>query len=611
MRKFRRRAALAMAGWMAVSALSGCTGSQSTETETVKAEAAAPAEDEAESQEAEDTKTAVVSDGEGWQLWDESGNLTLEGRDATGTKAVVASGKYEASKAGIDILKEGGNAVDAAVAVSFALGVTEPNSSGIGGGGFMTLHSEDGDTIFVNFREKAPGAATPDMWQTDAEGNVIGNQKSIGGKSVGVPGNVRGMEYIFNEYGSGNVTWEQVLEPAIELAEDGYIVTPTLYNDMFSSYDAMVNYQEFGKVYLNDMGLNYQVGETFKNPDLAKTLKQIAENGADAFYTGSMAQKIVDTVNKYGGVMTMEDLANYQVEVMEPAKGTYRGYQILSSPLPSSGGAHVIEALNIMENFDIGEMGFGSLENLHVMTEAFKMCFHDREEFMGDPNYVDVPINGIMSKERAAALAAEITPGTAVQYEQISPWQYEHEDTTHFSVADANGNMVSVTQTVNGIFGSKLIPDGYGFILNNEMDDFSADPESPNAIAPNKVPLSSMSPTVVLKEDGTPFMVLGSPGATKIITTVTQVISNVIDHGMTMQEAINAPRLYNSATGSILHETRFDQAAIDGLAALGNEMEASDDYNRTFGSVNAVMYSEDGTLLGGADPRRDGKALGY
>lgn len=616
MRKSKKLLALSLACLMAATGVAGCsTQTQTAETPAeTTAETTAPAAEESAAEGETSTATEAgnrVTDGNGWYLWDENGNLTLEGRGADGKTAVVSSGKYEASKAGLEVLQAGGNAVDAAVAVSFALGVTEPNSSGIGGGGFMTIHSENGDNLFINFREKASGAATPDMWQVDAEGNVIGSQKSIGGKSVGIPGNVKGMEYAFQNYGSGKVSWADVIAPSIKLAEEGYIVTPTLYNDMFGSYDAMITYPEFGNVYLNEDGLNYQVGDTFKNPDLAKTLKLIAENGSDAFYKGAIAQKIVETVNKYGGLFTMDDLANYEVKVMEPVTGTYRGYQIISSPLPSSGGSHVIEALNIMENFDITGMGFDSPERLHVMTESFKMLFHDREEFMGDPDYVDVPIGGILSKERAKALAAQIDPGKAANYEQISPWQYEHEDTTHFSVADANGNMVSVTQTVNGLFGAKIIPDGYGFVLNNEMDDFSADPESPNAIAPNKVPLSSMSPTIVLKEDGTPFMVLGSPGATKIITTVTQIISNVVDFDMGMQEAIDAPRLYNNATSAIQYESRFSEDTMKKLEELGNELEMSDEYNRSFGSVNAVMYSEDGTLLGGADPRRDGKALGY
>lgn len=608
MRKSKKLIALSMACLMAVTIV-GCATTQTTPMESeIKSEEQTKASTEVKEPVAEGNR---VTDGEGWYLWDENGNLTLEGRGAEGKSAVVAAGKYEASLAGIEILKAGGNAVDAAVAVAFALGVTEPNSSGIGGGGFMTIHSENGDNVFVNFREKAPAAATPDMWQVDAEGNVIGGQNMTGGKSIGIPGEVKGMEYAFQNYGSGNVTWEQLIQPAIKLAEEGYIVTPTLYNDMSGSYDAMINYPEFGGVYLNEDGLNYQVGDTFKNPDLAKTMKMIAENGSNAFYKGAIAQKIVETANKYGGVFTLEDLANYDVKVMEPVTGTYRGYQIISSPLPSSGGTHVIEALNIMENFDIKSMGFDSPEKLHIMTEAFKMCFHDREEFMGDPDYVEVPVNGILSKERAKVLASQIDPGRASRYEQVSPWQYEHEDTTHFSVADEKGNMVSVTQTVNGLFGSKVLPDGYGFVLNNEMGDFSVDPASPNAIAGNKVPLSSMSPTIVLKEDGTPFMVLGSPGATKIITTVAQVISNAIDFNMTMQEAIDAPRLYNNATSSVQYETRLNADSIKKLEELGNVVEANEEFNRSFGSVNAVMYSEDGTLQGGADPRRDGKALGY
>lgn len=615
MRKSKKLLALSLACALTAASVAGCSGS-STTTATTQAPKDTTAETTVEASEteteaaAEAAKTGRVTDGNGWYLWDESGNLTLEGRGATGETAVVASGKYEASQAGLEVLKAGGNAVDAAVAVGFALSVVEPNSSGIGGGGFMTIHSENGDSVFVDFRERAPKGATPDMWVVTEDGKVIGNQKNTGGKSVGIPGEVAGLEYAFKTYGSGNVTWEQVIEPAVKLAEEGYYVTPTLYNDMFSAYDAMIAYPELGDIFLNADGLNYQIGELFKNPDMAKTLKKIAAEGKDAFYTGQMAQTMVDTINKYGGVFTMEDFAGYEVKVMEPVKGTYRGYEIISSPLPSSGGTHVIEALNIMENFDIKGMGFGSKDNLHVLAESFKILFNDRAEFMGDPQYVDVPVKGITDKDYAKAMADQIDMNGIIEYEEINPWTYEHEDTTHYSVADAKGNMVAVTQTVNYGFGSKVAAGGYGFVLNDEMDDFSADPESPNAIAPGKTPLSSMSPTIVLKEDGTPFMVLGSPGATKIITTVTQVISNVIDHGMTMQEAIDAPRIFNNATSAVSYESRLDESVMKELEAMGYELDKSDDFNRTFGSVQAVMYGEDG-LLGGADPRRDGKAVGY
>lgn len=598
----------------AASKTSELQGTEKQETENTKGTETAR-EQEITAQQADENagerRKNCVTDDKGWVLWDETGKLTLDGRGAGGRTAVVSSGKYEASQAGLEVLKAGGNAVDAAVAVSFALGVAEPNASGIGGGGFMTIHSADGENVFINFRENAPSAASPAMWEVDENGKVAGNQKAAGGKSVGVPGNVKGMEYAFENYGSGKVAWKDVLAPAVTLAEEGFIVTPSLFTDMLNSYDSMLTYPELGKVYLNPDGLNYQTGDTFTNPDLAETLRVISENGSDGFYTGAVAQKIVDAVNQHDGVFTLEDLSSYEVKVMEPVQGTYRGYQIISSPLPSSGGTHVIEALNIMENFDIAAMGFDSPERLHVLTEAFRMCFRDREEFMGDPDYVDVPVNGILSKERAGELAARIIPGKAAVYEPVSPWQYEHEDTTHFSVADAEGNMVSVTQTVNGIFGSKVIPDGCGFVLNNEMNDFSADPESPNAIAGGKVPLSSMSPTIVLKEDGTPFMVLGSPGATKIITTTVQVISNVIDFKMDIQEAVNAPRIYNQASETVEYEARFGESTIEALKKSGNEPAPSDAFNKSFGAVNAVMYGEDGTLSGGADPRRDGKAVGY
>lgn len=607
MKNSKKYPALILASAMALS-LAACGGTNGGAASSAPAASSTPAP--AVSVEPAETSTTEnrVTDGNGWYLWDETGALTLEGREATGENVVVSSGKYEASQAGLDIIAMGGNAVDAAVAVSFALGVTEPNSSGIGGGGFMTIRSENGDIQFLDFRERAPAAATPDMWQLNDEGKVIGGQNMIGGKSVGIPGEVAGMWTAFEKYGSGNVTWEQLIEPAIKLAEEGFLVTPTLYNDMSSNYDNMIAYPEFGSIYLNDLDLNYQVGEIFTNPALAKTLRLIAEGGKDAFYTGELAEAMVAETNKYGGIFTLADLENYEVMEYEPVSGTYRGYQIYSSPLPSSGGTHVVQALNIMENFDIAAMGHNTTETLHVMSEAFKMAFFDRGKYMGDPNYVDVPMTGLLSKDYAAQQAAQIQEGVVNEYVEVSPWQYEHEDTTHYSVADAAGNMVSVTKTVNGIFGSKVAVGG--FMMNNEMGDFSSNATSPNAIAGGKTPLSSMSPTIVLKEDGTPFMVLGSPGATRIITTCTQIISNVIDHGMDMQEAIDAARIFNNATSAISYENRIDATVISELEAMGNEVTESDPFNRSFGSVNAVMYGEDGLLHGGADPRRDGKALG-
>ena len=612
--KRKKLAVLSLAALMAVSSAAGCSAPQKTSEEAAapvtSEESTGTTESESMAQEeTQDGSTGRVTDGNGWYLWDDSGNVNMEGRGAVGENAMIASAKVEASQAGVEILKAGGNAVDAAVAVGFALGVVECNYSGLGAGGFMTIHSEDGEVVFLDFRERAPQAATPDMWPKDSKGNVIGNQKAIGGKSVGVPGEVAGLSYAFEKYGSGNVTWEEVLQPAIKLAEEGFYVAPNLGEVWKDYYGWMLDYPEFGDIYLKDDGMTYEVGELFKTPALAKTVRKIAEGGKDAFYKGPMAEAMVNRINKYGGVFTVEDFENYTVKEMEPVRGTYRGYQIISSPLPSSGGTHVVEALNVLENFDVASMEHNSAENLHYLAEAFKIAFNDRALYMGDPEYVDVPIGGLTSKEYAKKQAEQIQPDKATVYEEVNPWTYEHKDTTHFSVADKDGNMVAVTQTHN--YPSGVAMNEYGFIFNNEMDDFSADPESPNAIAPGKTPLSSMSPTVVLKEDGSPFMVLGTPGATRIITTVTQLISNVIDHGMTIQEAIDAPRIFNTSTSAVAYEGRIDKSVIAELVEMGYEMDEKEEIDKYFGNANAVYYGDDGKLYGGSDFRRDSKSFGY
>lgn len=553
-----------------------------------------------------------------FQLWDENGVVLRTGRSATGTQAVVASGKYEASKIGIQILEAGGNAIDAAVAVGFALGFAEPNATGVGGGGFMTLRlASTGETVFIDFRERAPSAASPEMWQTytDANGNtaVIGSQKTLGGKSSGIPGEVAGMLYALENYGT--MSREEVLRPVADLARAGLTVSPTLNNDMMNSYDTMLLYSESGDLFLKDidgMKMPYEVGEVFKNPEYAKLMEKIIAEGRDGFYKGEVAKAIVDTVNKYGGLFTMEDMANYEVEVLEPIKGTYRGYEIISSPPPSSGGTIIVQILNILENFDLPSMEDNSAEELHLISEAFKMAYADRGEYMGDVKFVDVPLDGLVSKDYAKLLSEKIDPNVSMENVMPDdPWMFEHEDTTHFSVADKEGNIVAVTQTVNYVFGSKVAIPGWGFVMNNEMDDFVVGAGHPNSIAGNKTPLSSMSPTVILTPEGEPYAVLGSPGGTTIIAAVAQVISNLIDHGMTMQEAVDAPRISGYNNNTISYESRIDPEEIAKLEAIGHICEASDDWNRSFGSVNAVRYAPDGTLDGAGDPRRDGKALGF
>ncbi|NLW43384.1 MAG: gamma-glutamyltransferase [Tissierellia bacterium] len=568
----------------------------------------------------ETTEPAVEDDGytslDDFVLFDENNQLMRTGRGDTGENGVVASGKYEASKIGKEIIEAGGNAVDAAVAVGFALSLVEPNATGIGGGGFMTMHSASGETIFLNFREKAPQAATPDMWSTfeNEEGKevVVGNQKILGGKSVGVPGNVAGWLYALENYGT--MSREEVLAPVIELARKGITVTPTLATDMSGEYDNLMLYSESGDIFLKEVdGIKfpYEIGETFKNEDFAKTLELIAKDGKAAFYEGPIAQAMVQTVNKYGGLFSMEDLANYEVEVLEPVHTNYRGYDIYSSPSPSSGGTIVAEILNIVENFDLPSMAPDSPERLHIFADAFSMAYADRAEYMGDVKFVEVPVAGLLSKDYAKKLSEKIQTDAAITEPMPDdPWMFEHEDTTHYSVVDKEGNIVSLTSTVNYYFGSKVGIPGYGFVMNNEMDDFVTGHDHPNSIAGGKTPLSSMSPTIILK-DGKPVAALGSPGGTTIISTVAQVISNLVDHDMNMQDAVDFPRIKGFKEGKITYEDRLPAETITRLEEIGHTMEASDEWDRSFGSVNAVLYNEDGTLEGAGDPRRDGKALGF
>lgn len=578
-------------------------------TETAKTEAS---KEDDESEKEDDSYTSL----DDFVLFDESNQLMRTGRGDIGESGVVASGKYEASKIGKEIIEAGGNAVDAAVAVGFALSLVEPNATGIGGGGFMTMHTANGENVFLNFREKAPAGATPDMWTTyeNEEGKevVVGNQKILGGKSVGIPGNVAGWLYALENYGT--MTREEVLKPVIELAKKGITVTPTLATDMSGEYDNLMLYSESGDIFLKEVdGIKfpYEVGEIFKNEDFAKTLELIAKDGAAAFYEGDIAKAMVQTVNKYGGVFTMEDLANYEVEVLEPVHTNYRGYDIYSSPSPSSGGTIVAEILNIVENFDLPNMKADSPERLHIFADAFSMAYADRAEYMGDVKFVEVPVAGLLSKNYAKKLAEKIQPDAAITEPMPDdPWMFEHEDTTHYSVVDKEGNIVSLTSTVNYYFGSKVGVPGYGFVMNNEMDDFVTGHYHPNSIAGGKTPLSSMSPTIILK-DGKPVAALGSPGGTTIISTVAQVISNIVDHGMNMQDAVDFPRIKGFKEGKVVYEDRFPAETITKLEEIGHTMEASDEWDRTFGSVNAVLYNEDGTLEGAGDPRRDGKALGF
>ena len=552
------------------------------------------------------TNSSNVNVTQEFRPYDENGEIVRTGRDATGKEGVVSTGKYETSKIGADILKLGGNAVDAAVAVGFALGVCEPQSSGIGGGGFMMIRlAKTGETKFIDFREIAPKNASPSMWVIGEDGKVVGNEKEIGGKSIGTPGEVKGLLYALEKYGT--MSKEEVMKPAIDMARNGYEVSAVMNRDIKEKYNIIDNNAETAKIYLKD-GLPYEVGDTIKNEDLANTLERISKEGEKAFYTGEIAEAIVESVKEAGGVLTLEDLKEYKIVEREPAKGNYRGYEIITSAPPSSGGAHIVQILNILENYDIGKLDINSPEYYHLFSEAIKMTFADRAKYMGDTDFVEVPMNGVLSKKYANELSKNIDMNKSKTYTEGDAWKYnESDDTTHYSIVDKEGNIVSVTKTVNNVFASGVVAKGTGVLLNNEMDDFVTGEGKANSVVPGKKPLSSMSPTIVLK-DGKPVMSLGAPGATRIITGVAQVISKVVDHKMDIQDAINAPRIHDDYE-KLVYETRIPEKTIEKLKEMGHTVVPEGEWLE-YPCVQGVTMNEDGVLRGGADPRRDGKAVG-
>lgn len=529
-------------------------------------------------------------------------------RDAKGENGVVASAKPEASEVGIEIMKKGGNAIDAAVATAFALGVVEPNASGLGGGGFMMIRfAETGEEVFLDFREIAPGNATEDLYELDADGKVLNQAQTVGGLAAGVPGEVAGLLLALDKYGS--MSRDEVMKPAIDLAEGGFVVTQNFADMIVDNFEKINKFDATKAIYLNN-GLPLEVGTTLKNPDLANTLKIISEKGRDGFYKGEVAEDLVKISDETGGIITLEDLEKYEVKVRTPVKGTYRGYELISAPPSSSGGTHVIQLLNILENYDLKALGHNTAESLHLWSEAARLVFADRGKYMADTDFVDVPLAGLASKDYAKELVEKIDPDKAAESVEFGdPYKYESGSTTHFSVMDKEGNIVAVTKTINYFFGNGVTVPGRGFIMNNEMDDFNAKPGTSNSIEPYKKPLSSMTPTIVLK-DGKPFLALGSPGATRIIPTVAQIISNIIDHGLGIQEAINAPRMFNMS-GTLSLEGRIPEDVVKKLEGLGQTIDIKGDLDPYFGGAQCIMMEESGMLHGAGDPRRDGQAVGY
>lgn len=559
----------------------------------------------------EPAKTPAYST-EGFVTVDSDGNRVTTGRDATSTKAMATASKYEVSQVGAEIMSKGGNAVDAAVAMGFALGVCEPFTSGLGGGGLATIHTAEGENFFIDFREVAPAASTLDLY-VDASGENNGNTKE-GGLASGVPGEVAGLLYLLEHHGT--MSREEVMEPAIRIANEGFTVSAYCANAISDAYEKTQKFPEMSKVYLDENGLPWEEGSVITNPDLGKALQLIADQGADVFYKGEIGEAMVATLAKYDGVMTMDDLAGYKVNELKPVTGDYRGYTVISSPPPSSGGTHLIEILNILENFDMASMEVNSAEYVHLFAETFKLAFADRAKYMADTNFVSVPLGGLTSQAYADKRAQDIDLNVAMeQAAPDDPSPYEHTDTTHFSVADVDGNCVAITKTINYYFGSGVMVDGYGFMMNNQMDDFSTDSESVNKIEPGKKPLSSMSPTVVLKPDGSPFLVLGTPGGSRIFSGVAEVISRVIDSKMDLHTAISVPKIWNCSNKNNLQYEKplkgYEQYALtDETIAKLTEMGHGELKTAASGAFQCIMFMDDGTLYGTADPRQDGKAVG-
>ncbi|MFG6157188.1 gamma-glutamyltransferase [Halomonas sp. 1390] len=527
-----------------------------------------------------------------------------------GAEGMVATSHFLASQVAHDVLAAGGNAVDAAVTAGFALAVTQPRSGNIGGGGFMLISDEGSDEVIaIDYREEAPSAATETMFQ-DEDGNAVSEWSRFTHRAAGVPGTVAGLALALEKYGT--LSLAEALAPAIRLAEEGFEVPQRFVDGVSATRERLTKWDSTEAMFFKEDGSPYEVGDTFRQPDLAATLTRIAEQGAREFYEGETAELIVAEMERHDGLITREDLAAYQPVIREPSHGNYRGYDVYAMSPPSSGGAHIVQMLNILEAYDIGDMGFGAANTMHLMAEAMKRAYADRSEYLGDTDFVDVPLEGITSEGYADELRAGIAMDRVTPSEEIAPGDplpYESNETTHFSIADDNGLAVSNTYTINFSYGSGIAVDGAGFLLNNEMDDFSAKPGVPNAygliggaankIEPGKRMLSSMTPTIV-KQDGKNFLITGSPGGSRIITTTLQVLMNVIDHDMNIQSAVSAPRLHHQWLPDELRiEAGFSPDTLGLLEGKGHTISQE----AAMGAAQSIVI-EDGRFYGGADPRR-------
>jgi len=542
--------------------------------------------------------------------------------------AMVASVHELASRAGVEMMQAGGNSIDAAVATGFALAVVHPQAGNLGGGGFMLIRMADGKTHFLDYREKAPAAATANMY-LDSNGNVIESASLVGYKAIGVPGSVAGMVYAEKTY--GRLSLEKVIAPAIRLARDGYILA---WEDAEDLKDKdLAKFPASRHTFQRD-GNYYRASETLKQPELAHTLERIAKN-PDDFYHGSLAKELAAAVQKGGGLITIDDLAHYEVKERETIRGSYRGFDIISAPPPSSGGVALVEMLNILEGYDLASYGNRSAEAIHLSAEAFRRAFFDRAEFLGDPDFSKIPVAQLIDSKYGIAWRESIDPQHAspsakldrpAVFNELERYAKSHsratapesKNTTHYSVVDPAGNAVSVTTTLNDSFGSRVTAEGLGFLLNDEMDDFASKQGVPNAygliqgpanaIGPGKRPLSAMTPTIVLK-DGKLFLVLGSPGGPRIITTVANILMGVIDYGLDIQEAINAPRYHHQwMPDEIYVEKGISPDTLKLLRQMGHKIETEDAWSD--GECIAIDLKS-GERLGASDGRNNGKPVGF
>lgn len=542
---------------------------------------------------------------------------------ARGKRGMVASQHEIASRIGVEIMKKGGNAVDAAIAVGLALAVVYPEAGNIGGGGFMLIRKKSGETYAIDYREMAPKAAGRDVFVT-GQGDLIKGEGSstVGYRASGVPGTLAGFDMAFAKYGSGRIKWGDLVRPARLVAQNGYVLSHRLA-ELFRSYeDSLALYEDSKRIFLNG-GKFFEEGDIFRQPDLARTLMRIESVGAREFYTGLTAKMIADDMRAHGGLITVDDLRNYRAKERQPLRGSYRGHEIISMPPPSSGGVVMLEVLNMLEGYDVRKMQYNSAAKYHLLAESMRRAFADRAEYMGDPDFADVPTAALTDKKYAQRRRSTIDLRKASLSKEIGygkPIAGESMDTTHFTVIDAAGTVVTNTYTINDLYGSRVTATGTGVLLNDEMDDFAARPGRQNmygliqgernSVQPGKRPLSSMTPTIVLRKDGSVWFALGARGGPRIISAVIQSVINVIDHDMDIQQAIDSPRIHHQWFPDELMYEPFG-VSPDTLSILSGIGHKFVDKPGNIASATGIMIDEKGIRLGAIDSRSDGLAVGY